>query len=270
MGTHDPRRAARRATPADQAQGLRRLFAGRAQRLLPLVANPHVPGAGAVLDHVAGALVQAGWRVLVVDAAENSPAPHELARLDLAAAIETLSPGLRYLAARGLPRENVDARGSAAAWLDALADAAPDAEVLLLHADAGDLARLLGRRAARPVLVGADDVESTKHAYAAAKLLAQRCGLMTFDLLLAAAAGAPRAAAIATTLGDCADRFLGALLRGWARVDPAAVPGAPGNTALERLLAGQLTLDDGPAEPPPPQPPGVGFAPGLLRPQDAF
>lgn len=235
--------ASSRPMPLDQADGLRRLFAGRRCVLLPLAANPHVAFSGSVLDRLAATLAAHGRRVLVVDAGAGAPLPPELARVDLAACIETVAPRVSYLPARGLPLAHVDTRGSAAGFIDALQYAAPDADVLLLHADGADLARLLKRRAVRPVLLAADHPESVKHAYANAKLLAGRCGLMTFDLLLAAAPTSPRLAAIADSLAGCADRFLGAVLRGHAVVDPAGDPAEPADAGLAALLAGQLALD---------------------------
>ncbi len=232
--------------PLDQADGLRRLFAGPRQRVLPLVANPHVAFSGVVLDRLAAVLAAQGRQVLVVDASAGAPAPHELALLDLAACIERLSPRVSYLPARGLPLAHVDTRGSAAAFIEALQHAAPLADVLLLHADASDLARLLMQRSARPLLIGADHPESIKHAYASCKLLARRLGLMTFDLLLAAAPSSPRAQGIAASLAHCADGFLGALLHGWALVDPAGDPEDAADEAMSRLLAAQLALDDTP------------------------
>ena len=210
--------------PLDQADGLRRLFAGRRQRFLPLAANPHVPEAGMLLDRIAAVLAARGQHVLVVDAADRSPLPHEMAPLDLGACIETLTPLVGYLAARGLPMAHVDTRGSSARFLDALSQAAPKADVVLVHANVTDLARLFVRRAVRPILMGADEPESVKHAYAACKLLAQRCGLMTFDLLLAANPRSRRAPSIAASLAGCADGFLGAVLHDWAVVDPDASP----------------------------------------------
>ena len=118
--------------PLDQADGLRRLFGGRKHHVLPLAANPHVASSALVLDRLAGLLAALGKQVLVVDAAGTSPLPHELADVDLSACIETLAPRVSYLAARGLPRNYVDTRGSAAGLLSAVQDAAPQAEVLLL------------------------------------------------------------------------------------------------------------------------------------------
>lgn len=226
----------------DQAAGLRRLFAGRQRQLLALVANPHVAFSGLVLDRLATRLAADGARVLVVDAASTSPAPHELAELDLAACVEPIGERVAYLPARGLPLSHVDTRGSSARFVDALESAVPGAQVILIHADGVDLARMFRHRALRPVLLGADQPESIKHAYASAKLLAQRAGLMSFDLLLAAAANSPRVSAITEGLRGCADTFLGAVLRHAAVLDPASDPDElAADAALARLLGAQLS-----------------------------
>jgi flagellar biosynthesis protein FlhG len=248
-------------SPTDQAHGLRRLFAGTsAPRLIALVANPHVAFASVVLERLTTVLDAMGQHTLVVDAADSSPAPAELAALDLRAGIETLSPRVAYLAARGLPLRHVDTRGSSAHLLDQLQAAAPQARVLLVHAGATDLARLFGRRALRPLLLAADQPDSLTHAYAAMKLLVMRCALMSYDLLLAAPPGARRVPAIAKRLASCADSFLGAALHDWVAIDPACdVRDSPGD-ALCALVAAQLNLEasadvaDAPAwgRPPPP------------------
>jgi hypothetical protein len=234
------------AMPLDQADGLRRLFAGQRQHVLPLAANPYVAFSGVVLERVTAALVAQGRRVLVVDAADTSPLPDEMARLDLPSAIETLSPEVGYLAARGLPLDFVDTRGSAGGFLDALAQAAPQVDAIVLHAESSHLARLFMHRKARPMLIGADQPDSIKHAYAACKLLAQRCHLMTFDLLLAAEPGSRRVSSIAASLGSCADGFLGALLHDWAVIDPATDIGDAPAPDLARLVAAQIALDEDP------------------------
>jgi hypothetical protein len=230
--------------PLDQADGLRRMFSpARPRRFVPLVANPHAPFSGVVIERLTAAFGAAGRHTLVVDAADSAPAPHEMARLDLASAIEPLGSDVSYLAARGLPLAYVDTRGSATALLEALTEAAPQADLVLLHGSAGDLARIFQRRSARPVVIGADHPESIKHAYAAVKLLAQRCTLMTFDLLLAAAPGSPRLAHIAASLAGTADGFLGCLLQHWAVIDPASPPNAVPGQSLLRLAEAQLALD---------------------------
>jgi flagellar biosynthesis protein FlhG len=232
----------------DQADGLRRLFAGRRRCVIPLAANPHGASSARVLDRLAVLLAAQGRHVLVVDAANTSPLPHELARVDLSACVLNVAPRVAYLAARGLPMDFVDTRGSSGAFIDAAQAAAPQADVVLLHADGVDLARLLKHSAVRPVLLGADHPESIKHAYANAKLLARRCELMTFDLLLVAAPRSPRASGIAESLGSCLETFLGAALRGAALLDPDSTPDERASADLSRLLAAQLALDE-PARP---------------------
>ena len=235
-------------SPADQAHGLRRLFAERQVQHLALVANPHVAFASVMLERLTTVLGTLGLHTLVVDAAEHSPAPHELAALDLRACIEPLSSHVSYLAARGLPLRHVDVRGSSAGFLDRLQAAAPHCRVLLVHAGAGDLARLYAQRALRPMLLAADAPESVTDAYASMKLLALRRGLMSFDLLLAATPGQRRAATIAQRLASCAQSFLGVSLHDWVAIDPACdVRDSPGE-ALYALVAAQLRVDAEAAE----------------------
>lgn len=224
-----------RPTPLDQADGLRRLFATSRASFVALVANPRVPIDGVLIERLGTALTALGRRVLIVDAAATSPPAPELAWLDLAACIEPLTPALAYLPARGLPARHVDTRGCSGALLDALAEAAPQADAIVLHAGASDLGRLFMQRAPRPVLMAADTPASVTEAYAGLKLLALRHGWLSFDLLLAAAPGSPRRARIARQLADCADRFVGAVLHDWAAVDPTADAGEPPDTHLLRL-----------------------------------
>lgn len=234
----------RSAEPADQASGLRRLFGPVSRRLVPVAANPFVPGAGALLETLSAALAVQARQVLVVDAAATAPAPHETALFDLAAGVERLHPQVSFLSARGVPLSHVDTRGSCHAFVDAVFDAVPQADVVLLHADPTDLARMLTRRSARPVLLGADRADSIKQAYACCKLLVQRCGLMTFDLVLAARGSRRRSTLVAERLASCADTFLGAVLHDWAAVDGLFDPMAAHDASLQRLLSAQLTLDD--------------------------
>jgi hypothetical protein len=229
-------------SPADQAHGLRRLFAGTQAQHIALVANPHVAFSSVVLERLTTVLGAMGLNTLVVDAADSSPAPHELAALDLRDCIEPLSAQVSYLAARGLPLRHVDTRGSSAHFLDRLQAAAPQCRVLLVHAGASDLARLYARRALRPVLLAADHPESVTHAYAAMKLLAQRCALMSYDLLLAAPPQGRRVPLIAQRLASCAESFLGTALHDWVAIDPACDVRDPPGAALSALVAAQLQL----------------------------
>jgi hypothetical protein len=229
-----------RGAPLDQAHGLRQLFAARRMRFVPLVHNPHVAFGGVAMERLCAAFGDAGLHTLVVDAADTASAAHELAQVDLSACVEKLSAEVSYLAARGLPMRWLDARGTTGGFLAALADAAPRADVVLVHAGASDLARLFARRMPRPILQAADRPESVTHAYASMKLLSQRLGVLAFDLLVAADAASPRVPRIAESLADCADRFLGAAVGDWALADPTGDPDEPVPAPLRRLAAAQL------------------------------
>ncbi|MFN0186341.1 MAG: MinD/ParA family protein [Aquabacterium sp.] len=230
--------AAARAQP-DQAAGLRQIFAAQRTRFVALAANPCVVHAGAVLERLTAAWSGQGLTTLVVDAAATARAPGALAEVDLGACIEALSPAVSYLAARDAPMRWLDARGSTAAFLGAVADAAPQADVVLVHAEAADLARLFVGRAPRPLLMAADQPESLTRAYAALKWLALRLHAPAFDLLIAAGPDNPRTPRIADSLADTADRFLGVALHDWALVDPMSDVSTT-TPPLQRLAMAQL------------------------------
>lgn len=247
--------------PLDQADGLRRLFARHRVKMVPVVSNPHVAFGGVMLERLCAGFTEHGLHVLVVDASERASAPSELAVMDLADAIEPLADGVSYLAARGLPIRHVDATGSTAPFLTALTDAAPRAEVVLVHAPANELCRLFARSAelarrsgddsalVRPLLLADDRPVSVTHAYAALKLLTQRAGLVVHDLLLGAAPNSPRAERIAIQLATCADDFLGAVLRDWIRLDPATDASEAPSEGLRRWVRESLRLEAAPATP---------------------
>ena len=230
--------------PLDQADGLRRLFAHAQVRLVPVVSNPHMAFGGVMLERLCSGFAEQGCHTLVIDAGENAPEPNEIAPLDLADSIETLSHEVSYLAARGLPLRYVDAQGSTAGFLDAVSRAAPGADVVLVHASAADLCRLFMRGQSvtrpRPLLLADDRPVSVTHAYAAMKLLTQRGGLLVHDLLLSAAPSSPRAERIAMQIATCADDFLGAVLRDWMQVDPASDPRSASIPALRRWVRDTL------------------------------
>lgn len=239
---HTPNHPATRS-PADQADGLRRLFTAPRQRIVPLVANPMVDNSGVVLERMATALAELGANTLLVDAADTSPDAHEMADIDLAACIEPLGDKVHYLAARGLPLRHVNPRGSAEAWLSAVTNAAPRADAILLHATARDLVRLLGHRPVRPVLMASLDGNSLTDAYTSMKLLAQRSRLVTFDLLVASRTSGRQAQRIAERLAQTGDIFLGTVLRAFAGVDCSRSVDAPVDAALRRLATEQLLTD---------------------------
>ena len=247
------------ATPADQADGLRRLFGGARQRPVALVHNPHVAFGGVVIERLTAAWAHRGLHTLVVDAADSARSPHELAQVELAGCIETLSAEVSFLAARGLPLRYVDSRGSTAAFLDAVYSACPVADVVLVHAGASDQARLFGRRALRPLLLADDNAASLTGAYASMKLLAQRTGVMAYDLAMTLNARSRLGATVATRLSATADRFIGAVLHDWAVVDPASDPNEPVGEDLMRLALSLLDGDDT-LHVPAPTGPGLGPA----------
>ena len=227
--------------PQDQAHGLRRLFAQTRVRLVPVVSNPHMAFGGVLLERLCTALAEQDARVLLVDAAERSPQPQELAVISLAECIEQLSPKVSYMAARGLPLRFVDAHGSTAGFLQAIVDAAPETDVLLVHASASEQCRLFARQTiclpTRPLLLADDRPASVTHAYAAMKLMTLRAKTMVYHLLLGAAPSSPRAGRIAEQLAGCADIFLGSVLQGWTQIDPAGNATDAVPRALQHLAA---------------------------------
>ncbi|MFL6681349.1 MAG: flagellar biosynthesis protein [Burkholderiaceae bacterium] len=233
----------RNPPPTDQADGLRRMFAASQGVLVPVVANPHVEHHGAVLARLASVFAEQGLNTLVVDAADTAPEPGELAFIDLGACVEALAPQLAYLAARGLPMQFVDTRGSCASFVPRMMSVVRDIDVVVMHAEARVLARMLGDQPLRPVLLASGAGESITHAYAALKLLSQRLGLMSFDLVMPSNKGrGPTPAQIAHRVSDCADRFLGAALHDSATIDPDIAFGAASGPDLMRLAAAQLRV----------------------------
>jgi flagellar biosynthesis protein FlhG len=225
--------------PPDQAQGLRRLFAQARVRFVPVVSNPHVAFGGVVLERLCTAFAEHGKRTLVVDAAERASPPSEMALVELSECVEPLSRHVSYLAARGLPIKFVDTNGSTRSFLQAVSDAAPSCDIVLVHASASELCRLFARRegsTVRPVLISDDRPDSVTHAYASMKLLTQRAGLVVHDLLLCAPPQSPHTERIAMQLATCADDFLGAVLRDWVQIDPASHAAEAPSPQLRRLV----------------------------------
>jgi len=211
---------------------------------VPVVSNPHVAFGGVMLERLCTAFAEHGKNALVVDASERASEHSEMALLDMAECIETLSTQVSYMAARGLPLKFVDATGSTASFLEAIVQSAPQCDVILIHASASDLCRMLARSVereqVRPLLLADDRPTSVTHAYAAMKLLTQRARLVVFDLLLGAAKNSPRTERIAAQLANCADDFLAAVLHDWVRIDPAGAATEAPTPELRRLVREQL------------------------------
>jgi len=233
----------RNLLPTDQADGLRRMFAAPRAVIVPVVANPHVEHHGAVLARLASVFAERGLNTLVVDAADTAPEPGELAFIDLAACVEPLSAQLAYLAARGLPMQHVDTRGSCASFIPRMVNVVADVDVVVIHAEARVLARMLGEQPLRPILLASGASESLTHAYAALKLLVQRLGLMSFDLVTPSVKGrGPTPAQIARRVAECADRFLAAAMHDSATIDPTVAFGGAAGPDLMRLASAQLSI----------------------------
>ena len=228
----------------DQAQGLRRMFATRVLRFIPVVASPEARCGGLVLERLCTAYESFGLRTLVVDASPQARDPGELVAFDIAEGIEALSSHVSYMPARGLPLRYADARGSCATLLDALADASPQSDVVLLHAPASELARVMAQRArecsVRPLVYTNDLAEGLTQAYAAVKVLAQRGGWMSYDLLVAAPVHSTQAQAVADRLARCADDFLGVAQRLAVQLDLQQAAQAQPDARFLSLASGLL------------------------------
>ncbi|MCI4427767.1 MAG: flagellar biosynthesis protein [Burkholderiales bacterium] len=228
--------------PLDQAHGLRQLFSGHRARFVPVVSNPHIGIGGLMLERLCTAFSTQGARTLVIDAGERSTLADAAVLVDLASAIEHLSPQVAYLAARGLPQRCIDAEGFTSAFLDCVSDATGDIDVAIVHAPGADLCRMFARHDPRhaatgavyPLLLCDDRPTSVTHAYGALKILAQRAGLLVHDVLLGAAPESPRAARIADRLAACAELYLQATVRHAMRVDPVAHASEPAPPDLQR------------------------------------
>lgn len=230
--------------PVDQAQGLRQMFSARVLRFIPVVANGQSGCGGLVLERLCSAYAACGLQTLVVDASDQARAPSELVDFDLSEGIETLSAQIRYMAARGLPLRYADARGSCGGLLDALADASPQSDVILIHASASELVRLFALRARdhnlRPLVFTNDMAEGLTDAYAAVKILSQRGGWMAYDLVVCASPDSAQAEAVSLRLARCADDFLGVAQRSAVMLDPQETSTEDPAPRFMELAAGLL------------------------------
>jgi flagellar biosynthesis protein FlhG len=124
-------------------------------RCVPVASNPHVAFGGVMLERLCTAFGEHGKHTLVstpASARRCTPRwPRRAGRLRRDAVAAGVVPG------RARPADQfVDTHGSTASFLQAAADAAPQADVVLVHAGATDLCRLFARSEARPLLL-ADD-----------------------------------------------------------------------------------------------------------------
>lgn len=233
----------------DQAAGLRRLFDHNRSQIVPVVANVLAGEATAYLHALACAFIAKGARVLVVDAADTAPAANEWLDMDIGACVRRFSDRLAYLAAPGAARRYVDARGSARGWLWRVQSTVLSARVVLVHASARDLARLIGADDWQvPVLLCGRQAQAITEAYTQLKLIAARCGHANADLLVGVddcapnrATAAPTPLQIAKRLDACADTFLGGSIRMFAQASLDLGVGA-GSVADDLLALATLQL----------------------------
>jgi len=229
---------------------------------VPVVDNPLLEGAESLIDLLVGAYLERGLQVLVVDAGARAKSAGDLAQLNLAACIETLSPQVGWLEARGLIAQHLDHRGSAARFSERLLDAAPAVDVILLRAPVAELARVLAppqSQRTRPILVTDLQQQNLTAAHAAMKWLRERAGLQVFGLMVAGNPQLRLTQRIAQQLADCAERFLDAALPACAGVDP----GQRLSPALRRLARDCLLCEADAATLP--LPPRVGQEARLAR-----
>lgn len=223
----------------DQAAGLRRLFDGRPVALLGVVSNPALPWSGLLLEHLLQALARLGHHPLLLDAAPTAAAPDEWACVDLRWAEVNRLEHHSHIAARGVIARHLDAGRGAQSVLRSAAESAGWADVLVVHAPAEDLGRLMAGRLWQPLVLADTDSEGLMQAYAGLKRLARR-RLPPFQLLIESARHPSLGPRMAGRLEASARRFLSwpmqraVVIHGTPQDDPVA------NRQLSQLLAQHL------------------------------
>jgi hypothetical protein len=187
-----------------------------------------------LIRQVCAALEQLGLYTLVVDVCDHVRAPvREVgercdAHVDLADRIQVLTDRTASLSARGLPARWTDTSGSTQAFLQAVIDAAPLSQAVVVHGSASELARMFGRgelhlSRPRPIVICDEQPDAMTHAYAALKVLSQRADWLSHDLLVSAAAGSAGIRLVKDRLAQCAALFFGGVRHDSVDIDPRAV-----------------------------------------------
>lgn len=232
---------------SDQAQGLRQLFADRTVHLVPVLANPHAPGAARLLDGLCQAWAAQGQRTLVVDAAVPARDPAGL-RAALAAGhglqawTEAIDAHTALLPVGGALQSFAATPGAAQGVLEALAHGGGGADLILVHADALLLSGLFAQRPVCPLVLSGDSAESITHTYAGLKLLVRHGGLRRHALLMDLAAPVQGKPVAASRLQQCAAEFLRARLESAAVVCSSADGDWQLAQALRHVALGLLPL----------------------------
>ncbi len=206
----------------DQASGLRRLFARRALRVLPVASESSDAGATRFVVNLAAALSRMGWQPIVLDGRDDGVAGFlglrptlELADLLTAdhrfeRVVLNSHAGFSILpAAQGLPMLGADPRAADAVF-SALASLGRGFEVALVHGDGATLGPLLGRRIAETTLVCGPADEDLTATYARLKALVTSYGMSRFRVVFDRAASAAETAMRHRRLATVAQRYLSA------------------------------------------------------------
>ena len=202
----------------DQAAGLRRLFAPRIVRVLPLVGGGEQPG---FVVGLAAALARMGQRTLVLDAqwGQVSSLIGLRTRWDLA---HLLAGDVRFSdvalasregfwlmpAARGL-ESLVREGGQAAELFGGFGRTAEPFDTVLVSATWQTLATLLARDRGEVVVVSTTDPVGVAQTYAQLKSMHQTGGLDRFRVIFADAASSAQALSAHQRLAAVVGRFLG-------------------------------------------------------------
>lgn len=242
--------------PADQADGLRRLFAAQQVRVLPIAGGIEANERAQLAGLLALALGAAGLKVAVLDQSKGLVARalglrprYELmhlieghCRFDQAA--ETAAHGVRILsAARGMA--SLAAEPDAASRLHALLDGAPARHELVIvnMEDASIAASLMPEGEGEMLILAQPSQEALTRCYMRIKTLVQHAGQRRFRLLMTGVRDARQGELAARQLCEVARRFLDVRLSvvpGEVQDGPSAqrAPEAPAYAWLAREVSG--------------------------------
>ncbi len=226
-----------RHTPPDQADGLRRLFATPDVACVLVPENQAVAHADVAIERLTSAFTSQGLNALIVDAGSSAREAHELTAIDLAACVEAIAPRVSYLAARGLALLHAADHDATHPWQTTLAEAAPGADVLLVHAPASQLARLLVSSAARPVLLVDESAGSLDQVLSTLHLLRRYRPALAYDLLVVGDEAASHTFHIGHALTALRADLPSTQLQSWAVILPAQAAGSRASGDLQRLAS---------------------------------
>ncbi len=216
----------------DQASGLRRLFARRMLRVLPVATDPLEPDSSQFVVNLAAALSRTGWNPIVIDGLRDGVAaqlgmdlPLELADLleghrSFASVAQHSTEGFCVLPApRGLSQLARDP-AAAEAVFGAIASLEESFDIALVSATGPTLGALLGRREAETALRCGPDDDDLTATYARLKSLVTAHGLSRFRVVFDHAATPAEIAHRHRRLAGAARRFLAAAVEYGGSIAP--------------------------------------------------